>query len=419
MNETAPAKLTVVVPALIGGALPISLRDLNMRLLGNAFTDEPLQLAPGGYLLQLDAPDGVTYNAITQLEAGEDKTIEIPIGDAPGLAARWEKQLAVEQRLRKPVIQSFGPDTTAFPDNMPVGGGILWETTGGSGAPRPIWLARLWTIGDDGWRAVEDFPKIKLLDSATTADISRAKAEIRAFSTGMLYAELKSHANPPVLVALPMARGSAIDSCQLEIIDDGETLKASATLLQSERARLISEYLQNSAVEQAAGLLADAEELLYGKLQNPLEAALGGYALLRLDALPKLHTWPRNLADWIDWLPDGAIIHAEQMARQGDHPSAIEYLLKAGRRGLPMFNEGMDLLVGRLRDYVLYRRDNSAAQQHHDALQALLKRLSPWSSAMNPEPLTLVIEGRSPQDYGAPDADWTPISLTEEDTHND
>ncbi len=416
MNDTAQASLTVIVPELPGGMLPISLRDMRMRLLGTAFTGQPLQLAPGGYLLQLDTPDGNIHSVVTQLEAGDDKTIEIPVGDTTGLAERWERRLAVERTPREPEIRSLDNDITDFSSNMPVGAGAAWM--GGSGAPPPIGFTRLWTVDDGEWRAVGD-PEIELLDSATTPKITRAKAEIHAFGTGMLYAELKKTGNPPVLVALPMARGSAIDSCRLEVVDDGDTLKATATLLQSERARLISDYLQNSAVEKAAELLNDAESLLQAKLQNPLEAALGGYALLRLDALPALHTWPKNLANWIGWLPDGAIIHAEQMARQGDHQTAIEYLLKAGKRGLPMFNEGLDLLIGRLRDYVLYRRDDSIEEAHSEALRALLKRLSPWSSAMNPEPLTLVIEGRSPCDDGAADGDWTPISLTQQDSHDD
>ena len=55
-----------------------------------------------------------------------------------------------------------------------------------------------------------------------------------------------------------------------------------------------------------------AEALLQGKVANPVGAALGGYALLRLNELDRLHDWPDNLAAWFAWLPDGAVSRPRQ-----------------------------------------------------------------------------------------------------------
>src|SRR5205823_5460912 len=65
------------------------------------------------------------------------------------------------------------------------------------------------------------------------------------------------------------------------------------------------------AADQVRG--AQAEQMLRDKLMDPLGAAVGGYYLLRSESLTLMHDWPNNFANWIEWLPDGAIIHAWQL----------------------------------------------------------------------------------------------------------
>jgi hypothetical protein len=56
-----------------------------------------------------------------------------------------------------------------------------------------------------------------------------------------------------------------------------------------------------------------------------------------------------NLANWFPWLPDGAIIAAELSFRRGERDDAEKWVEEALRRGLPMFSDGLSLLVARLR----------------------------------------------------------------------
>ena len=77
-------------------------------------------------------------------------------------------------------------------------------------------------------------------------------------------------------------------------------------------------YLVGGRPDHVLTLAESAEAMLRGKVANPIGAALGGYALLRLNELDRLHDWPDNLAQWFDWLPDGAVIAAETAARRGD-----------------------------------------------------------------------------------------------------
>jgi hypothetical protein len=121
-----------------------------------------------------------------------------------------------------------------------------------------------------------------------------------------------------------------------------------------------------AAAEMTQAAALSAEALLFEKTRDPLAAAAGAYALLRLGELERLHDWTGNLYEWFPWLPDAVVIRAEHMARSGAGREAIEVLHGLWDRGLPIFTEGFSLaedllrrardsrsrlLLDRLRDY--------------------------------------------------------------------
>jgi hypothetical protein len=96
-----------------------------------------------------------------------------------------------------------------------------------------------------------------------------------------------------------------------------------------------------------------AEQLLRQKLLDPPAAAVGGYYLLRVRDVARLHDWAENLANWFPWMADGAIIRAWQLideVRRRHEQVALELgpvrdrLLEAVARGLPLYTEGLRLL---------------------------------------------------------------------------
>lgn len=95
-----------------------------------------------------------------------------------------------------------------------------------------------------------------------------------------------------------------------------------------------------------------AEQLLGSKIVDPASAAVGGYYLLKIGKIDLLHDWPRNLANWIDWMPDGEIILAWQLIRLAKHENLSSeqmqevkrHLLNAVDRGIPIYTEGLRLL---------------------------------------------------------------------------
>lgn len=114
-------------------------------------------------------------------------------------------------------------------------------------------------------------------------------------------------------------------------------------------ADTIMAYLSRGHI-LAAGTMtrwaSEAERLLLQKMQDPYAAAVGAYLLLRLENFDLMHDWPRNLADWFDFLPDGCVIRAWQlMATDSSREAEIrDYLLAAATRGIPVFTEGLRLL---------------------------------------------------------------------------
>jgi hypothetical protein len=101
----------------------------------------------------------------------------------------------------------------------------------------------------------------------------------------------------------------------------------------------------------AALLRGQGIELLAGKRQDPLGAAVGGYFLLQNQSQSRSAVpvqWLKNLADWNEWLADGAILYAYTLLStegRGRAPEAIQYLLKGTQRGFPVFRRGIDLFL--------------------------------------------------------------------------
>ncbi len=101
---------------------------------------------------------------------------------------------------------------------------------------------------------------------------------------------------------------------------------------------------------------AELRDLVAGKRASPLAATIAATVLLRANRLDLIGEWLHNLADWFPHLPDGPVLWAEQLWRQGSGDdgtvvAVAEYLVEAAARGVPMTSDAMsyaDALLGRL-----------------------------------------------------------------------
>jgi hypothetical protein len=140
---------------------------------------------------------------------------------------------------------------------------------------------------------------------------------------------------------------------------------ASSIAVRDERLGLLLGFLSSGALSAAQQIAEEAKEILYGKVQNPLAAAAGGYALVgsETDNSPKpWHEWTKNLMDWFPAMPDGAIQWATLLRRQGSAKSsaACAAFKAAARRGLPFYSLGLRWLLDGLERYA--SRDAEASE---------------------------------------------------------
>lgn len=138
----------------------------------------------------------------------------------------------------------------------------------------------------------------------------------------------------------------------------------------------------DSMMSDASG---DAEIFLMRKGGAPSTAAIGAYYLLRKGELPKLHSWPKNLAEWFPQMADGAIIYAWQLIRDPQltgidiHETVVDRLLEAADRGFPIYTEGLKLLHEGLRFHAKqsdYRKVEAAEANQKIAAFALAAEFS-------------------------------------------
>lgn len=142
-------------------------------------------------------------------------------------------------------------------------------------------------------------------------------------------------------------RGAVLNGFLLAPTADADSQPTIAPVINNESVRSLLSFMTSGNIQQAKSLHEEyAEQFLYEKLDNPVYATVGGYYLLKVKALDRIHHWANNLAEWFPNIPDGAIIHAWQMLLQGDtNVNAIKIrLLQAFQRGIPLFTEGLRLL---------------------------------------------------------------------------
>jgi hypothetical protein len=176
-----------------------------------------------------------------------------------------------------------------------------------------------------------------------------------------------------------------------DLVREQNALTVSIRLTTSEpTADTILGYLQRGDLYSAEAMtewIEEAEELLLYKKNDPYAATVGAYLLLRLKRFDNLHDWAKNLADRFPFLPDGSIIWAWQMIQQqtSDHGEIRKYLLQGAERGLPIYTDGLRLLLDGLR---LLGSEGQAARDQ------LLERAGViiWDS-----PLAATLSGEQPQ----------------------
>jgi hypothetical protein len=90
----------------------------------------------------------------------------------------------------------------------------------------------------------------------------------------------------------------------------------------------IEEFADLGSAGRRASQRKVLEKTLQTKRQSPIAAAIAASILIRSNQLEALHDWPRNLANWFKWLPDGPVLWAETLIRRGNRTLSIPPLIE-------------------------------------------------------------------------------------------
>lgn len=123
-----------------------------------------------------------------------------------------------------------------------------------------------------------------------------------------------------------------------------------------------------------------ALRMIAEKVMNPYAASGAAYLLLRsesntgADGLPQ--QWLMNLANWFPWLPDGMVLSGWNLLRTvGETAEARNCLLTATKRGIPVYTEGVRLLIQGL---------SMLTRDRNPELESALRRAREYGARVDP-----------------------------------
>jgi hypothetical protein len=397
-------QLTVNVPELADARSALAeVRDGSMRLVAHVPCGATVEVAPGLYVASVTLPSGGEYRKTVEVRAAQH--VEVVLGPERLDAETAGTGFALESAV---VAADLSGSAVAaeVPDEPAPGSERCWVrlVSGASGKP----------LGDVG-------SCLRMLD-ASKHDVPGIEIEYAAIpSDAVLFAQVAVADGVPQNVALPAAFGSAIDRCRLHILLGRRGVAATALPAVRTSTALIASYLVTGNLRTAANVAQQAEHMLADERNDPVGATLGAYALLRLGRgghlpeeltmrrsahwsltwlkrHPQTDHWLCDLAERCEWLPDGAIVAGELARRNGRDDEADAMIALALRRGLPMFSDGLSLLVSDLRSHP------------PGWLRRRTKRLLATSSYADYGQLGVVLPGMDPT--RADDCQHPPLPLT-------
>jgi hypothetical protein len=368
--------------------LQVEIADKNLNTVkirwSHSNVTELFPLDPGVYVVSVTAPSGDRVQRVLELKSNQTADCILPVFRI----SKHESQewAHLTNKLRAPGIELFGHEKL-------------------DGA----WI-RLWHK-NKGLFQVESAVNTKMRSVDRREDgfiyrVENLKKEMWCWQVGGPEVPWKCVAIPPTINTNVLVQPSPAPGAHpLDVVVSSDDIALDGLLA----------LLQRGAIQEAIELERQpklAERYLFEKYSNPTGAAIGGYYLLRINDLPRLHGWPNNLARDFQWMADGAIIHAWQIIaeyRKGNRDSnaldrARVRLLEAMARGFPIYTEGLRLL----RDG-LFLFDNLAKGRDKE-VQTALQWVGNYIASVDWTAPTLTFNGESPDmpslkvKYGIPES---------------
>jgi hypothetical protein len=333
-----------------------------------------MNLDKGIYLVRLSLSSGVQEDITVQLNEGEIKKVEINLAiRSPHESHEWAfftKNISIGQ-TKSSNLKRFDYTKKGFQRIE----GKLWNYSNHQ------WISKV-----DPQFLNQNIHADGRVYKLTTGE-SLCVLEISGDNMPTLFVNLPPRSNLNCLIKLCVGDVAALFPIDIVVATDNALAESLLALITSGSIR--------EATSLNKDLNFDAEELLMGKVNDPIAASIGAYFLLKTGELHLLHDWANNLANLFKWLPDGAIIHAWQMMAEKDKSRELinkirARFLEAVDRGIPVYTEGLRLLHEGLTQLWYFLKQND------DDIKAAIKKISAYVEAVDWSQETTTYTGTAP-----------------------
>jgi hypothetical protein len=325
---------------------------------------------PGVYLVRATLPSGEVMSSTVR--AAQDQTVMAmlrPPKRSPNEGLAWAyymQRVPAQSGWHEENIRRRGP---AFDD-------LAFATP--SLPTTELWLCER----DNRWRRAHTADATTSPVGINPGDVTALVATdvVRQGVSGTVWGAVEWEGDRK-LVAIPVANQQSI---RVFVVRDDHDVEKFRVLIGGSHpeAEAILGFLTSGDFEAARRVgekwFDKAEQLLRDRTFDPIAATLAGYFLLRAGGVSRLHDWTSNLANWFDWLPDGAVICGWHMALTNRWSDAEHWLTEAVHRGIPLYTQGLRLLHDGLR--ILDGR-GAEVREPFDRIRAVAARAK-WSSGV-------------------------------------
>jgi len=332
-------------------------------------TSEPTiisQINPGNWEVRVFTPQGGVVNRDVTVGEGSQERVQVDIAS--------KRRRPVSSTFAVPRIdggrktRSFG-QKAVFPVFVPASLQSSSVEAGSLGMHDPVWgdwrLLGEWLAHPTQPLLQESF-RVAPADSGPDAprEVSAPNGfseETRTFAVAKSRGKRRAH-----FVATPWKNHAEPRHALIQIVErQGGGWTSHVSVDDPLYAGLIG-YLAVGAASTAVELIQSSQAQIFGdyagaaisldllreKRSSPLGACAAAYALVasadRADAMP-WRPWVSNLAEWFDWIPDGAIIEARcrilAARTQEDLDACRPFVLNAIARGVPSYTVGIGWLL--------------------------------------------------------------------------
>lgn len=355
--------------------LQIEVADHNLKPVSTQMTNTKgaptFELEPGTYLISASTPSGAQVQSVVEVKEGETRDVSLPLYD---VSPHEDYEWAYMTQKRSPRASQEEPSRQPELEDA-------W--------------ARLWlNHGKDYVLADHEYEIASKSETGRLIRFESLPEGVSCLQVGGSSVPWKCIAIPPLTTCKVLIQAAPKHSkhpLDVTVASDNLALESLLAYLRRGQVEMASE------IENKQARLA--EELVFQKHQDPIAAAVGGYFLLRINDHERLHNWANNLANWLTWMPDGAIIHAWQLiaeyressgADQSKLDQARERLIEAVERGYPIYSVGLRLLCDGL---ILC---DQSAEREDAEIRAALKKAGAYYSAADLSTSTTTFLGETP-----------------------